>query len=1016
MAIQVPFNADGINTATSIVADTFNFTDGEAVSLRPELRKVDGNLVATTNIVMSSDVKGVAVTSEGGGSYDVYFNEPTGDVDGNIYVVGGNEDTYRPTVFSFNSTGNLRWKVGINQINNENARASTIAYSNGFVTVAFRFYDSNTDSQQVGMIVLSAVDGTVEEYTVLASPPSSNPEATSLAFSSSNQPILVGATGGEYTAFENLTVRAGSTTNVLWLDSADISVPVSSNGQWQVYNGSQWVGINSINQMVVPTEAISGTGSGQTVSINWTGVTNKYQYVNTQSTGTGYVEGDRIRVRGSQTGGVDNTDITATATSFSDPVSQTVAVFDKATYPNMGAIDATWLAIFPSTGLIQQIASIADMGATWELTLQNGAIDFTDPVLLTGGGNDAFLYIYGVYSGNAYSTLISQDFTSPSKIRFEINDGTDFSTGGPYSVRVSLQSQAYIWTPNWQHTYGGTDYDYVKDVAVDSNSGDIYLYCEAQKYDSQTDTNYRMVVLKLDSNGNTQWAKYVEDGNSPDGNLGSIAVDSDGNVFTVSKNDNGYTFVTKLDSSGSVIWQVRQDNDSNWDNEPRGSVDSEGNVYVAGSWYDNDEDYNVVSVMKLSGTDGSLIWARFFGNEQRFNMNEYYNDDCQLFTVVGTNMLYTGYCYDVNDERSVGLVFSMPTNGEGIGQAGRWKYWEDANAAFVDCTGDAYISDTTFGTPVDVFSQTVDNSPNVDVTQGDVGGSDVETREAFGSGGGTIYSLAAIRWGDGTTQTTFHHNHGNYNFVDDTFNMPSNAQLNSSGQVTIDVGDLTVETASLNYSISYGVQYNVNNYYNVNAYAIQLSAENSTMASQNVSKVVGYNGGAIVGSNNNDEGNWKFLNRVLSYPASMSSRIETQGAVATVMGDTIAASGHAGYISSQQFYTASSAGISAVKVMARITMDNNVVLQTFLLEYMFVRDYSGGPTPADRVNDVVTASRIGHASTTVETTESTLVGSINSQGRLQVRVNMATGGNSGSLTYTAQEFEVPDGYMGGMYN
>jgi len=41
MATQVPLNADVLQTAASIVADTFNFTDGEEVSLRQQLRKVD---------------------------------------------------------------------------------------------------------------------------------------------------------------------------------------------------------------------------------------------------------------------------------------------------------------------------------------------------------------------------------------------------------------------------------------------------------------------------------------------------------------------------------------------------------------------------------------------------------------------------------------------------------------------------------------------------------------------------------------------------------------------------------------------------------------------------------------------------------------------------------------------------------------------------------------------------------------------------------------------------------------
>jgi hypothetical protein len=198
----------------------------------------------------------------------------------------------------------------------------------------------------------------------------------------------------------------------------------------------------------------------------------------------------------------------------------------------------------------------------------------------------------------------------------------------------------------------------------------------------------------------------------------------------------------------------------------------------------------------------------------------------------------------------------------------------------------------------------------------------------------------------------------------------------------------------------------------LNSYNITIGGYNTNVIGTNNAKITGENSVIIT---NNNQYNWTFSNLIMSYPASMASRMEVQGAVTTVMGDTIAANGHAGYISSQQFYAASSAGISAVKIMARITMENNEFLQTYLLEYMFVRDYSGGVGLANRVNDVVTASRVSYASTNPETTESSLVGSINAQGKIQVRVNMMSGGNSGTLTYTAQEFEVPDGYMGGMY-
>lgn len=827
MATQIPFNADGLQTATSIVAESFNFTDGEEVSLRPQLRKVDGNLVATTNLVMSSEIKGVVVTSESGGNYGVWFNAITADADGNMYVVGGNQDTYRPTVFSFTSSGGLRWKAGIDNVESNQAQAFTIAYKDGKVTVSFRYY---TSSYQVGVVVLNSSSGEVDTYTVLLSPQDSNPSAVSLDLTPSGSPVLVGATGGEFTTYSNLTAKAGSTAGVLWLDKADLPIPIRPNGEqsWQVYTGSQWINTNDLNTIYgVQTEAITGTGTGLTASIRWEGVTDTYDNIYMQNGGSGYNVNDRIRARGSLLGGVDNTDITATATSFSDNVDgKTVAVFDKATYPTLGTMTSTWLAIWTDSGLFQNVASVADTGTTWEVTLTNGGVDFTNPVLFTGGGNDAFMYVGNYGWGQFINKIV--DTPPPQKIRFAISDSTDFSTGGPYEVRLSLQSQIYIWTPDWQHTFGDGGYQYAKDVAVDQNSGDIYIYADA--YGQVDGTTYESALLKLNSSGVTQWSKYIEDSTNTGGNEGSVVVDSSGNVITIAENGDGYTIVTKLNSDGDLIWQSRQDNDSNWDNEPRGAVDSEDNIYISGVWYDNDEDCDVVSIMKLSGTDGTLMWARFFGNNEQYNMREYYDDETQPFVVVGTSMFYCGYCYDVNDDEYVGVAFRMPTDGTGTGQANRWKYWEDTNAEFVDSTEDAAIITNTLGTPVDVFSQSVNGGVSVNLTPNDVGGSDQETLNALGAVGGAINDLKTITWGDGTVQVTAPPSHGNYGFNEDTFYIPNNATLDASDRnVTLNAGD-----------------YNINsNYYNQNTngshfsgsqsnYQIQSYAEISITASQDV--------------------------------------------------------------------------------------------------------------------------------------------------------------------------------------
>lgn len=1006
MATQIPFNADGLQTSSSIVAETFNFTDGEAVSLRPELRKVDGNLVATTSFVMSSDVKGVAVTSESEGNYGMWFNEITADADGNMYVVGGSDDTNRPVVFSYTPTGALRWKVGIDQVENNNTTASSIVYRDGQVTVGFRYY---TSSSQVGLVTLSAADGTVTSSTVLSSPQDSNPNVTSLGFTPSGSPVIFGSSYGDFVTYENLTPQTGSASGVLILNKADLSTPVSPNGSqtWQVYTGSQWVNTSNVNALTLPVEAITGTGTGLTAYIRWEGVTDTYDYVWTQSQGSGYLNGDRIRIRGSLMGGTDNTDITATATSFSDVNGVTVAVFDKATYPTLGSANSTWLIIWTDTGLVQNIATVTDAGTSWEVTLTGGGIDFTNPVLFTGGGNDALLYI-NTYGGSYPYVYKLADTPAPQKVRFEVYDSTDFSTGGPYSVRLNLNSQLYVWTPDWQHTFGDSDYQYAKDVAVNQNTGDIYLYSSSSG--QINGINYRSSLMKLNSSGVTQWSKFVEDSTSLMGQEGSVLVDGSGNVITVHENDDGYTVVTKLDSDGTLIWQSRQTNDSEWDNEPRGTVDSDGNIYISGAWYDNDEDCEVVSFMKLSGTDGSLVWARFFGNNERLNMYEFYDDDSQPFTIVGSSMFYCGYCYDRNDDEYVGVALRMPTDGTGIGIADRWKYWEDAGAQFEDNTDNAAIIDNGQGTPVDTFSQTVNGSISVSTTTNDVGYNDIFTKGQFGSGGGSIFSLASITWGDGTVQDTAHERHGDYSFSDSTFNIPNSATLDASGKtVTMNVSDYT--TNADYYRINGVTQYEFSgsNYYVYsNSADIRGSSRVFLFSNENVAVKTGNTGG-----NYQDE--WRFDNaQTLSLPKANNGRMTIQGTVTTIKSDVIAAQGFGGYISGQIFYTATSARVYAAKVTVSTHFESGTALTTQVAEFLVTRRYDGGPNAADRVNDTTTWVRTGmllNPPTTNPLEEMNLTTAVDSYGRITARVSYPAGGNSGELIYTTTEFEASDGII-----
>lgn len=366
-----------------------------------------------------------------------------------------------------------------------------------------------------------------------------------------------------------------------------------------------------------------------------------------------------------------------------------------------------------------------------------GGIDEVDDIIMSRNSWYMNVLSVGGTSGNLCPSVVS------NKIRLIMDQTVDFSTG-TWDVRIGLDSQAVVWTPNWQHSYGSVDGQSFRSVSVDS-SDNIYLLGEFQYYDGSTWHN--VLAMKLNSSGVQQWVKYIEDDTGSQ-DPGSIFTDSSGNCFIISQNDNGYTLVTKLDSSGDLVWQVKQDDNNNWNNYAVGGLDSNGDIIVMGSWYNGNSE--VTNIHKLSGTDGSLVWSRDFSNQQDYDMNEYYDEDGQAGHVVGDNFYYGGYCYDSNNDRDVGFGFRLPTDGTGTGTYGRYVYSNNTNTEYTENTSNAVVTNHTYD-PNDSVSMTyVETSAS---TTADNVGTTTTNHWFIGTGGG-LTGVDSITFSDGTVLTT----------------------------------------------------------------------------------------------------------------------------------------------------------------------------------------------------------------------------------------------------------------------
>jgi protein involved in ribonucleotide reduction len=178
----------------------------------------------------------------------------------------------------------------------------------------------------------------------------------------------------------------------------------------------------------------------------------------------------------------------------------------------------------------------------------------------------------------------------------------------------------------WTRQFGSTGDDYAQSVATDSFGNVLVAGWTTGTLPGQTSLgSWDVFVRKYDSSGNEQWTRQFGT-TSEDVALG-VAVDSSGNAYVVGRTWGslpGQTssgridvFVRKYDTSGNEQW-TRQFG-TGGDQEAHGvSVDSYGNVYVAGGTYDSlpgqtssgDRDAFVRKYDSL----GNELWTRQFGS------------------------------------------------------------------------------------------------------------------------------------------------------------------------------------------------------------------------------------------------------------------------------------------------------------------------------------------------------------------------------------------------------------------
>ncbi|MFN8397046.1 MAG: PKD domain-containing protein [Bacteroidia bacterium] len=223
---------------------------------------------------------------------------------------------------------------------------------------------------------------------------------------------------------------------------------------------------------------------------------------------------------------------------------------------------------------------------------------------------------------------------------------------------------AQAWADRrWAMTYGGSQFDYSRDVATDA-SGNVYVvgYTSSTNFpktqSSGVGGGYDAYLLKLDSLGNRVWA--ITMGGSGNDFAYGVAIDGQGNVYLTGKAAAGFpftgttfqgagddAFVAKVNSAGSVQWAIPYGGPGTDYGNSLG-VDANGNVYVTG----------VAAVSGFPTTN-----ATYAGN----------NDDAFLLKLDGSGqrqfcLIYGGASFDFGNDLVVladGSSFLVGETGSG---------------------------------------------------------------------------------------------------------------------------------------------------------------------------------------------------------------------------------------------------------------------------------------------------------------------------------------------------------------
>lgn len=596
------------------------------------------------------------------------------DSDGNSYVsytyYDQNDDRNYGGVMKFNSAGAKLWST---QLLSQNSNAEYvqivsleyILMGSDYALVAFgKYYDNNT-SKYVGiMYYINPTDGSIGSSLIDGEITSTNGIRLSdgVVGIDGDGPyaVMVGETYNEVLQ-KTFTPLAPSTTDKLYVSWSEFNASGMLPGENLTYTtgGYYTVKMNGVDTLASP----DGIGEGISVTVSAVeGGTYNITRVNGWSGAIyGWSVPVKLRVLGSNLGGVDNVKYTVTSDAIS---TGNFLYFEAALFPDLANVQDGWVATGPGINGSVTLSNVQQAGGYYRFDAPVGVTvspSATYTIISNTGNDFTFDFnntVFADNSSNITAAVSNKQGTPISDVYCQTYNGKDWSAdiGTTLTFNYELNNQAYIARiggVTWSKSVGVTNYDRLTSVVVDSSYN---IYAVGYIYDN----NRGAAVIKYDVSGVEQWAVYVDANNRMGNEVNSIDLLADGNIIVCDEDGT----VSKLNSeTGEIIWQIETDSGPSWDANFRGTATPNGN-YIFANYEDNDYTMYVICI---SGEDGSSVWTKqitrtFGGNngeiipEDDFNA-QYIDCNDTHVTIAATTNLNSVYA---------GLVFNFPIDGQGI--------------------------------------------------------------------------------------------------------------------------------------------------------------------------------------------------------------------------------------------------------------------------------------------------------------------------------------------------------------